>query len=95
MTRGTAPILRSTAIQNNVFIGYTNFVGTGGYKGETYFGGSMLVNPKGKVVSRAPIGEECILFGEVDYTKVREKSPESGLLQDLHRFGLAQIYDGL
>lgn len=87
--------LRSTAIQNNVFIGYTNLVGIGGYRCERYFGGPILVNPKGNVVARARSGIETVLIGEVDYARGRKKTPGSYLLQELRRFGLARIYEGL
>jgi predicted amidohydrolase len=69
-------LLRARAIENQVYVLAANQA-RGDGPGPRYYGNSCIVDPWGKMVTRAGNGEE-VIFGEVDLTMVedvREKLP--------------------
>ena len=64
--------LQIAAFQNGYFTALVNRVGE--EDNVTFSGESFVTNPEGVVVSRAPQGEDYILYHDIDYREL-EKSP--------------------
>ncbi len=69
-------LIRARAIENQVYLVSPAQIGTHG-KGKQCFGNSMIVDPWGTVLARAP-ERECVVVAEIDYAaqdKVRTELP--------------------
>jgi len=69
-------LIRARAIENQVYLVSPAQIGTHG-NGKQCFGNSMIVDPWGTVLARAP-ERECVIVAEVDYAtqdKVRAELP--------------------
>ena len=66
--------LRGHAIANSVFVGGVNKVGAdvGGAAGRPHFGGSLLIDPRGRVLERAGGDADEILYGTVDRNLIED-----------------------
>lgn len=66
--------LRAHAIANSVFVGGANKVGVDvdGAEGRPHFGGSLFIDPRGRVVERADGESDVIIYGEVDRAVVED-----------------------
>lgn len=62
------PLLRSRAIENQVYIIAAAQVGTP-FPGLTHYGNSMIIDPWGTVLARAP-EEETVIFASVDLQRI-------------------------
>jgi len=83
--------LRAHAIANSVFVGGVNKVGVDvdGAEGRPHFGGSLFIDPRGRVLVRAEGDGDTIIYGEVDPAEIedtrdlwgffRERRPEQYL----------------
>jgi predicted amidohydrolase len=74
-------LVKARAIENEIFIVAANQVGPYG-KGNISYGNSMIVDPWGSIIARAPgidgPEKECVINGELDFSyqdKVREELP--------------------
>ncbi|MBN1696864.1 MAG: hypothetical protein JW881_05065 [Spirochaetales bacterium] len=74
-------LVRARAVENQLFIIAANQVGPSG-AGQLSYGHSMIVDPWGRITSRAPGIEhdekECILTGEIDFSiqdNIRKELP--------------------
>ena len=63
-------LVRARAIENQVFVVAADQIGPSG-DGKESFGGSMIVDPWGTVLARAP-DEECFVAADLDLTKQDE-----------------------
>ncbi|MFX0092715.1 MAG: nitrilase-related carbon-nitrogen hydrolase [Candidatus Hodarchaeota archaeon] len=72
--------LQIAAFQNGYFIALVNRVG----KEErlTYAGESFVTDPKGQVISRAPKGEDNILYCDIDFKQLKNCSAREYFLLD-------------
>ncbi len=70
-------LLKARAIENQCFVAGANRTGEDG-AGIRYNGGSMLINPRGEIISEAEGGKEAIISGEIFMDELyafREKFP--------------------
>ena len=70
------PLLRARAIENQTYIIAPNQIGKNAH-GYADYGNSMIIDPWGKVIARAP-DKECIITAEIDrdyLEKVRRELP--------------------
>lgn len=60
--------LRAHAIANNYYVGGVNKVGAdiGGAEGRWYFGSSLFIDPKGRVIERAGDQHDEIIYADID-----------------------------
>lgn len=72
-------LLKARAIENQCFVAGTNRIGTDG-EGIKYCGDSMIINPRGEIISSANLNEECSITCEISMTELsdfRKKFPVS------------------
>jgi predicted amidohydrolase len=74
-------LFRAISEEHGVFCANTQLCGFEGGKGFT--GGSMLIDPMGRTISQAPLGEEAMLLCEVDLELVSIARAQSPLISDL------------
>lgn len=72
-------LLTTQAIVHGTYILYVNRVGN--EDGISFFGGSRIVDPFGKVVQEAPLFEEELLIFEIDLDRVRQARFQMPLLR--------------
>ena len=60
-------MLKERALENNVFISYTNMVG--GQDELVFDGGSVILNPMGEVISRGKTFEEDLIITDLEFKK--------------------------
>jgi len=69
------------AIENSAFLAYVNLVGI--EDGLQFWGGSRLIGPQGKILTKAKYDEEDLVFGEVDYADIGPVETFVPTLKDL------------
>ncbi len=74
-------LFRGIAEEHGVFCANAQLCGFEGGKG--FIGGSMIVDPFGKVLAEAPVGHEHLLIGEIDPYLVAVSRAQSPLISDL------------
>lgn len=79
-------LVRARAIENQAYVLAVNRVGTDG-NGLAYAGDSALVDPTGTYVATAPDGEEAVVTGCVDPTRVADIRTRFPFLQDRRALG--------
>jgi predicted amidohydrolase len=70
------PLLRARAIENQAYVIAPNQIGKNVH-GHADYGNSMIIDPWGKIIARAP-DKECIITAEIDrdyLEKVRRELP--------------------
>jgi predicted amidohydrolase len=72
--------MRVAAFQNGYFTALCNRVGE--EECLTFSGESFVCDPEGRVVARAPQGEESILYADLDLTEVGESHAQKLFLRD-------------
>lgn len=75
-------MVRASAAINQVYICAVNCVGE--FKGEKFYGHSMLVSPLGEIVKIAA-AEEAIIYSEIDLKQVDAVRVKMSVLQDLRQ----------
>lgn len=73
-------IARSTALLHGIYVIVANRTGT--QDGHDFAGGSIIVDPAGDVIARAPQGKEATLRATLDRTAVREARSDFSHLRD-------------
>jgi predicted amidohydrolase len=69
------------AMENTTFLAYVNLVGV--EDGLQFWGGSRLIGPQGRILTKAKYDEEDMVIGEVDYTDLRSIEPFVPTIRDL------------
>ena len=69
------------AIENAAFLAYVNLVGV--EDGLQFWGGSRIVGPNGKVLTKAKYNKEDVVLGEIDYADIRPIEAFVPTLKDL------------
>lgn len=69
------------AIENTAFLAYVNLVGV--EDGLQFWGGSRLIAPNGKIVTKAKHDEEDLVVGEVNYADIKPVETFVPTLKDL------------
>ncbi|UCE43569.1 MAG: carbon-nitrogen hydrolase family protein [Candidatus Bathyarchaeota archaeon] len=69
------------AMENTVFLAYTNLVGL--EDGLQFWGGSRIIAPSGRIITRARYDEEDLVTGEVDYADLARIEAFVPMLRDL------------
>jgi predicted amidohydrolase len=69
------------AIENAAFLAYVNLVGV--EDGLQFWGGSRLIAPNGKIITKAKYDEEDLVVGEVDYADIKPVETFVPTLKDL------------
>lgn len=77
-------LLRAHAVQNICYVGGCNRVGpdVGGAPDATYFGASVLVDPRGEIVARASDRNEQLLVAELDLGLLAEQRKRWSFFDD-------------
>jgi predicted amidohydrolase len=96
LERDWAELVRFHARFLQTWVVFVNRVGS--EAGMTFWGGSRVVDPWGRVVAQAPRGEEAIVHAELDVTAVRRRRREIPLLKEprleLIRREIDRLLDG-
>ena len=79
LERDWAELVRFHARFLQTWVVFVNRVGS--EAGMTFWGGSRVVDPWGRVVAQAPRGEEAIVHAELDVTAVRRRRRETPAAQ--------------
>ena len=74
-------LLRGIAEEHGIFCVNTQLCGFEGGKG--FVGGSMVIDPMGRVMVQSPIGEEHLLMATLDLDLIRLARAQSPLISDL------------
>jgi N-carbamoylputrescine amidase len=74
-------LLRGIAEEHGIFCVNTQLCGFEGGKG--FVGGSMVIDPMGRVVVQSPVGEEHLLLASLDLDLIRLARAQSPLISDL------------
>jgi predicted amidohydrolase len=69
------------AIENTAFLAFVNLAGI--EDGLQFWGGSRLIGPSGRILSKARYDEDDLVLGEVNYTDIRTIEPFVPTLRDL------------
>ena len=72
--------LQIAAFQNGYFAALANRVGKEEFL--HFSGESFVVDPFGKVIARAPQGEDCILYSDLDFDLISQCSAKNFFLKD-------------
>jgi predicted amidohydrolase len=96
LERDWADLVRFHARFLQAWVVFVNRVGS--EAGMTFWGGSRVIDPWGRVVAQAPRGEEAIVHAELDVTAVRRRRRELPLLKEprleLIRREIDRLLDG-
>jgi len=74
-------LLRGIAEEHGIFCINTQLCGFEGGKG--FVGGSMVIDPMGRVMVESPVGEEHLLIATLDMDMIRLARAQSPLISDL------------
>jgi predicted amidohydrolase len=74
-------ILPSRAIENTVFMLYSNIVGT--QEELVFWGGSQAYSPLGKLLVRAPYYKENIITCDIDMSQIKLARPHRQVIRDV------------
>src|SRR6185436_3505836 len=74
-------LLRGIAEEHGIYCVNTQLCGFEGGKG--FVGGSMVIDPMGRVVTQSPVGEEHLLLATLDMDMIRLARAQSPLISDL------------
>lgn len=74
-------LLRGIAEEHGIFCVNTQLCGFEGGKG--FVGGSMVIDPMGRVMVQSPVGEEHLLLATLDMDLIRLARAQSPLISDL------------
>ncbi len=80
------------AAEHGIFVAVAHLVGFEG--GKAFPGGSLVVDPRGQVLLRAPIFEDALLATDLDLEEITRARAEEPLLSDLETH-LPHLLDGL
>jgi omega-amidase len=78
-------LLRARAIENQCFVAGSNRIGTDG-NNIKYCGDSMIVDPRGQIISSANHNEEGSVTGEISMTELYEFRKKFPVLDDADEF---------
>jgi predicted amidohydrolase len=96
LERDWADLVRFHARFLQAWVVFVNRVGS--EAGMTFWGGSRVIDPWGRIVAQAPRGEEAIVHAELDVTAVRRRRREIPLLKEprleLIRREIDRLLDG-
>ena len=81
--------LSARAMENTIFIVYTNLVGT--EDGLQFWGGSRIIAPNGDLIAKAEYEKEDFIIGEIDYTHLKQAEAFIPTLKDLK----IELFDSL
>ncbi len=74
-------VVRGVAEEHGLYVALANLVGFEGGKG--FPGGSAVIDPRGRMVSRAPLFEEALLTADLDADVVTHARADAPMLADL------------
>jgi N-carbamoylputrescine amidase len=74
-------LAKGIAEEHGVYVLLAQLVGHEGGKG--FVGGSMIVDPFGKIVVEAPVGEEAIIIADIELDMVAIARAQTPLISDL------------
>ena len=74
-------VVRGVAEEHGLYVALANLVGFEGGKG--FPGGSAVVDPRGRIVCRAPLFDEALLTAELDAEVVTHARADAPILADL------------
>jgi predicted amidohydrolase len=78
-------LLRARAIENQCFVAGANRIGTDG-EGIKYCGNSMIINPRGEILSSANLNEEICIAGEISMTELSDLRKKFPVHKDADHF---------
>lgn len=80
-------LAQARAVENHIFICAVNC--TGSFKGESFYGHSMIVSPSGKIIVEGD-ENEAILEGEIDLEEIVKVRSSINVLSDVRREFITQ-----
>jgi omega-amidase len=80
-------LLKARAIENQCYVAGSNRTGTDG-AGLEYFGDSMLIDPRGNIISTPSNDKECEVTGEISLTELTDFRKKFPVLNDADQFTL-------
>jgi omega-amidase len=78
-------LLKARAIENQCYVAAANRLGTDG-TGMNYFGESVLIDPRGNIISTPLNNKECIVSGETSMTALSDFQKKFPVLRDADQF---------
>jgi predicted amidohydrolase len=81
--------ISSRAMENTIFMAYVNLVGI--ENGLIFWGGSRIVGPDGRIVTKAKYDEEDLVTATIDYSDLKASRIAAPVLRDLR----PEIYNEL
>jgi predicted amidohydrolase len=82
-------VLPARAVENGVFIAYVNMVGVHGSL--VFNGGSVMLDPRGEEISRAPDLKEGIVEAEIDLDDIAVARRMRPLIRDIRPEVLSEL----
>lgn len=82
-------LLPARALENTVFLAYTNLVGT--QEDLVFWGGAQIYNPLGKLISKMDYFKEGYISEEINFDELEQARASRPVLRDLR----AEIYQDL
>jgi predicted amidohydrolase len=73
-------VLPARAMEDTIFMGYSNLVGTEGQM--QFWGGAQLFGPRGEQKAKGPYFEEAVVEAELDFTDIDVARPLRHTLRD-------------
>jgi omega-amidase len=80
-------LLKARAIENQCYVAGVNRIGTDG-KGIKYCGNSMIIDPRGKIISSANQNKENSITGEISLTELSDFRKKFPVLNDADNFSI-------
>jgi len=74
-------LTKARAIENSVFLAYVNLVGI--EDGLQFWGGSHVLSPEGRLLTKAKYDEEDLAIARIDYEELSRARPFLPTLKDL------------
>lgn len=78
-------LLKARAIENQSFVAGVNRVGVDG-AGISYCGDSVIVNPRGEIISEGVLNEECLVTGTLSMSQLTDIRNEFPVAKDADNF---------
>ena len=80
-------LLKARAIENQCYVAAANRLGTDG-TGMNYFGDSVLIDPRGNIISTPVNDKECIVSGEISMRVLSDFRKKFPVLRDADQFAI-------
>jgi predicted amidohydrolase len=80
-------LIKARAIENQCYVAAANRIGTDAM-GLEYFGDSVLIDPRGNIISTPVSDKECAVSGEISLSELSDFRKKFPVLKDADKFSL-------